>query len=190
MKFLWYRIPNALPFYPKRYISHFFIVIAVGVSLFWFLFPEFVLRFWLHRVPLIPASIDNIFFQIIFFQFLHGGLLHLFLNSYFLYQAWPEIEARMRRNTFIHFFLFWSIFVALSLWLFSPYSITVGISGFCMAFLSYLYMDLSRIRHPHANQILFMLIANVLLWLYGNISFVGHASGAIWGFLWWYKRNK
>ncbi|MBP9812448.1 rhomboid family intramembrane serine protease [Candidatus Gracilibacteria bacterium] len=179
-----------LPFYPKKYLSHFFILISVVISLIGFLFPIFVHLFGLHRISLSVESLPFILGQLIFFQFLHGGWLHLFLNSYFLYQAGPEIEARMKRREYLLFFFSTTLFAALSLWIFSPYALTVGISGFCMALLSYLYMDLSKIHHPYANQILIMLVANVALGFTGNISFVGHASGAVAGFLWWYKKNK
>jgi rhomboid protease GluP len=128
--------------------------------------------------------------QLMLFQFLHGGLLHLFLNSYFLYSAGPEVEARMKRREFIEFFLGGTLFVALSLWIFAPYSLTIGISGWCMALLSYLYMDLMGTRHPLANQVLIMLVINILLGLTGNISFVGHLSGAIWGVVWWYWKKR
>lgn len=94
----------------------------------------------------------------------------------------------MKRREYILFFLTSTIFVAIALWVFSN-GLTVGISGFCMALLSYLYMDLSRIHHPFANQILIMLIVNIALGFTGNISFIGHASGALWGFLWWYRKN-
>lgn len=190
MKFAWFRFPSMIPFYPVRYVAHFLILISAIVSIIGFIFPRFTLLFSLHQTSITISSFPFIFLQILLFQFLHANFLHLFLNSYFLYQAWPELEMRMHRSKFINFFLFGTIFVALSLWFFSPNSYTIGISGFCMAILSYLYMDLARIRHPHANQILFMLIVNVLMWLYGNISFVGHASGALWWFLWWYLKNK
>lgn len=184
------KAPSTIPLYPKRFISHLLIVISISISILGFVFPSFVQLFWLHRVHITLNTLPYLFWQILFFQFLHGWFLHLFLNSYFLYQAWPEIESRMKKKTFIMFFLSATFFVAASLWIFSANSLTIGISGFCMALLSYLYMDLARIRHPYANQVLFMLVVNVLMWLYGHISFVGHASGALWGFLWWQMREK
>ena len=90
----------------------------------------------------------------------------------------------MKRREFLYFFLGNTFFVAVSLWFLSSGN-TIGISGFCMALLSYLYMDMQSIRHPMANQILTMLLINVGLGLFGNISFVGHAAGAIFGIVWW-----
>ena len=59
-----------------------------------------------------------------------------------------------------------------------------------MALLSYLWLDLSSIRHPMANQILTMLVINVLIGLTPGISFVGHAAGALWGLVWWQMRRR
>jgi membrane associated rhomboid family serine protease len=116
-------------------------------------------------------------------------MIHIFLNSYFLYQAGPEVESRMDRREFLSFFLGNTLFVALCLWHLSS-GLTIGISGFCMALLSYLYMDLQATRHPMANQVLTMLMINVGLGLFGNISFVGHAAGAVFGVLWWMWRRR
>jgi membrane associated rhomboid family serine protease len=111
------------------------------------------------------------------------------MNSYFLYQAGPEVESRMSRRDFVLFFSSNTLFVATCLWFLAPLSLTIGISGFCMALLSYLYMELARDHHPMANQVLIMLIINIALGFTGNISFVGHASGAVWGFIWWYWKR-
>ena len=113
--------------------------------------------------------------QILLYQFLHGDILHIFLNAYFLYQAGPEVESRMTKKEFKLFFLANTLFIALALWFLSRGN-TIGISGFCMALLAYLYMDMRSVRHPMASQILIMLIINVLIGLTGNISFVGHAG--------------
>lgn len=94
----------------------------------------------------------------------------------------------MTRREFLLFFLGNTIFVAVALWFLSS-GLTIGISGFCMALLSYPYMELQSTRHPMANQILIMLVINILIGLTGNISFVGHASGAVWGLLWWYAKK-
>jgi membrane associated rhomboid family serine protease len=106
----------------------------------------------------IPAFIA----QLALFQFIHGGTLHLFLNGLFLYQAGPELEERMSKKEFRLFFLLSTLFVAVSILLFSS-GVTIGMSGFCMALLAYLWYDLFSARHPHANQILIMLVINVLL---------------------------
>jgi rhomboid protease GluP len=152
--------------------------------------PQVVNTYGFHRGFIEQGDYLAFFVQLVLFQFLHGDLLHLFLNGYFLYAAGPEVETRMSKDRYISFFVSSTLFVAMSLYLLSPLSLTIGISGFCMALLSYLWIDLYTIRHPMATQIGIMLIINILLWLSGNISFVGHAAGAVWGIVWWQMRKK
>ena len=174
-----FRTPSGFPFYPTRYISHALIVVSVIVALLGFAFDDLIRYFGLHAIAIIPQTIPYIIGQLFLYQFLHGNMLHIFMNSYFLYSAGPEVESRMTRREFILFFLGNTLFVAVCLWFLSA-GLTIGISGFCMALLSYLYMDLQSSRHPMASQILIMLVINILLGLTGNISFVGHAAGAVW----------
>ncbi len=184
-----FRFSSPIPIYPSKYISHFLIIVCVIVAIAWFIFPNFIGYFGLHKIPLIYETIPYIAWQIIFFQFLHGNILHLLMNSYFLYTAGPEVESRMSRSRFIAFFVSSTLFTALSLYIFAPNSLTIGISGFCMALLSYLWVDLSRIHHPMANQILIMLVINIAIGLTPGISFVWHAAGALWGLIWWRFRS-
>lgn len=180
--------PLPIIFQPKKYISHLLIIICIIVSIFWFLRPELIDMFGFARRS--DANLVHLFLQILLFQFFHGNLLHLFLNVYFLYSAWPEIEVRMKRKKYILFFITSTLFVAISLFIFSPLTLTIGISGFCMALLSYLWIDLYTLRNPASNQILVMLVINILLGLSGGISFTAHAAGAVWGVIWWYMRKK
>ncbi len=184
-----FRVPMGIPFYPMQYISHMLILVSVVVSIFGFIFPDLIRYFGLHAISVMMETIPYIVTQGVLYQFLHGDILHILLNVYFLYQAWPEVESRMKRREFLLFFFWNTLFVAVSLWFLSS-GLTIGISGFCMALLSYLYMDLQAIRHPMASQILIMLIINIALGLTGNISFIGHAAGAVFGILWWYRKKK
>lgn len=180
--------PLPIIFQPKKYISHLLILICIFVSLFGFIKPEIIQMFGFSRAS--DWNFIHLFLQIILFQFLHGNLLHLFLNVYFLYSAGPELEVRMKKRRYIYFFITSTLFVAFSLFIFSPSTLTIGISGFCMALLSYLWIDLYTLRNPISNQILIMLIINILLGFSGGISFTAHAAGAVWGILWWYMRKK
>ncbi|PID84026.1 hypothetical protein CSB09_03250 [Candidatus Gracilibacteria bacterium] len=179
------------PFYPNRYISHALIVLSVIITLMGSIIPGFFSHFayvgagW-HFLP-----IFTMVSQVILFQFLHGGILHLLLNSYFLYILGPEIEARMSRKYFISFFLFSTVVVVGGLTVFAPGQPTVGISGFCMALLAYLWIDLRSINHPLMGQIGILLFLNIAIgFMPGlNISLFGHLFGAIAGVAWWYIRK-
>ena len=168
-----------IPFYPSRSLSHALILIMAVVSLIGFADGRIIQVFGFHFAGLDMAHIPGLIASIVSFQFLHGNPLHLAMNSIFLYQAGPEVESRMSRQRFIVFFISATLFISLALALFSS-ALTIGMSGFCMALLSYLWIDLYTTRHPMANQILAMLVINILIGLSGNISFVGHFFGAIW----------
>lgn len=173
-----------IPFYPSRYLSHAMIVVMAVVSLIGFADNRIIQIFGFHFSGFSIDTIPSLISSILLFQFLHWWVFHLLMNSIFLYQAWPEVESRMSRQNFIRFFIGTTLFVAIALALFSN-GLTIGMSGFCMALLAYLWIDLYSTRHPMAHQILIMLVLNILLGLSGNISFVGHFFGAMWGLVWW-----
>ncbi len=173
------------PFFPQKSFSHLLIVFCVIIASAGFLLPDLISHYAMHGYYLMYWDYTTLVVQILLFQFLHGSLLHLFLNGYFLYSAWPELEARMSRDRYTWFFITTTIFVAIALLVFQPYVNTIGISGFCMAILSYLWIDLYTTRHPMASQILVMLAINIGIGLVPGISLVGHLAGAIWWLVWW-----
>lgn len=173
------------PFFPQRSLSHLLILICVAISMLWFLFPQFVSLYGMNSYYYMTGNYISLIVQICLFQFLHGWVVHLLANSYFLYTAGPEVEARMSRDRYTWFFVSSTLFVAIALLVFAPRSLTIGISGWCMALLSYLWIDLYTTRHPMAPQILAMLAINIGIGLVPGISLVGHLAGAIWGLIWW-----
>lgn len=180
-----------IPFFPGRSWSHFFILVSAIVFVVSIVLPDIRVTFGLRAATLHSGDIVAFLSQVLAFQFLHGDLLHLLLNSYFLYIAGPEIEGRMSRDRFLAFFITTTLFVASGLYFFEqPHVLTIGISGFCMALLSYLWVDLFTTRHPSANWIGILLGLNIALGLSSGISFIGHAAGALWGIIWWFFRDR
>ena len=173
------------PFFPQRSLSHLLILVSIVVSMIGFLFPQFVSLYGMNGYYYANGDYISLIVQVILFQFLHGWVVHLLANSYFLYVAWPDVEARMSRDRYTWFFVSTTLFVAIALLIFAPYSLTIGISGWCMAILSYLWIDLYTTRHPMAPQILAMLAINIGIGLIPGISLIWHLSGAIWGLIWW-----
>lgn len=134
-------------FYPTRFFSHLLILICVlvtGVALF---VPSLGM-YGMSALFLSLGDYGQFLLQLIFFQFLHGGIFHLLMNVYFLYQIGPEVEMRMSPSQFRLFFALNTIFTAVALLIFAPNVNTIGISGFAMAILTYLYADLLSVRHP------------------------------------------
>jgi membrane associated rhomboid family serine protease len=147
--------------YSSLPLSYILIGISVIIAICGFVIPGFQDRFGMNQFSLMDGKYIQFIVQIILFQFLHGDILHLLMNSYFLYTAGPMVESRMSRDRFLWFFAATTIFLTICLSLFSPNATTIGISGFCMALLSYLWIDLYTAKHPMANQILIMLVLNI-----------------------------
>ena len=82
-----YKTQLPFPFYPKEYFSHMLIVVAVIVSILGFLFPGIVSLFGFHRISFAGDGMILFIGQLFLYQFLHGSILHILFNSYFLYQA-------------------------------------------------------------------------------------------------------
>jgi len=105
-------------FDPIQSRSHLLILIMVIVSFYWFIHPDFIDTYSFSRDWLMEWDIPRFILQLTLYQFLHGDLLHLFLNAYCLYSIWPVLEARIKRNNFDLFFLANTFFVAAALWIF------------------------------------------------------------------------
>lgn len=173
-----------VPFHPKKILSHALILICGIVSVIGFMFPNFNFLYSLHS-GIHNVNFEVILLQSVLFQFLHGGIFHLFLNSYFLYSAGPEMEARISRNGFVAFFIFSTVFIVIAiLMLENPGTRTLGISGFCNAILAYLTLDLYSTKHPMANSFGFMLVINIAIGFLGGISFIGHFFGSLAWIIW------
>lgn len=175
-------------FTPLRSFSHLLIVISTCITLGSFLYPD-ILVYGMNTIFLRIQEYGSFAIQIVLYQFLHWGILHLALNSYFLYTAWPMVEIRMSPSMYRLFFVSNTLFCAVALLLFSSWN-TIGISGFAMALLAYLFMDLRSVWHPIAWQLGIMLIINIGIGFTSGISLTGHAAGALFGYIWWMVTKK
>ncbi|MDD2565330.1 MAG: rhomboid family intramembrane serine protease [Candidatus Gracilibacteria bacterium] len=133
------------------------------------------------------SSSNYIFFgvQIILYQFLHGGFIHLFSNSIFLFLFGNQLENTIGRKKYMVFFILNTFFVALSLLVFSGGN-TIGISGFAMALLAYIFLLLRKNKHPDYKAAGLFIAINIFIGIDSNISFVGHLSGVIFGIIFYY----
>jgi rhomboid protease GluP len=167
------------------YISYTLMFLSGVVSLFVWSHKEFF-RYGMNRMYYMQWDYPNFLKQVGLFQFIHGDILHLVMNSYFLYSAGPTLERLLWESNFVIFFLTTTIISVFALYVFAPRSNTIGISGFCMAILAYLWIVLYMIGDPWASQIGTLLIINIAFWFAPGISFVGHAAGALSGVAFWY----
>ncbi|GAB0174411.1 MAG: hypothetical protein HHAS10_02900 [Candidatus Altimarinota bacterium] len=123
--------------------------------------------------------------QVLAFQFIHGDVLHIVMNSYFLYSAGPIIEEILGSARYGVFFITSTLFSVAMLFFFASRQNTIGISGFCMSILSYLWILLYSSGSSGTEEIGRLLIINIVIGFLPGISLVGHVAGAIWGILFW-----
>ncbi len=167
------------------YISYMLILISIIVSLVVWQ-NKWLFRYGFNKSYYLEENYAEFAKQVGFFQFIHGDILHLVMNSYFLYMVGPTLERAIWTSNFLIFFLSTTLVTVFALSIFAPKSNTIGISWFCMALLSYLWIALYTIGDPDATQIGTLLIINIAFWFVPGISPVWHASGAAWGIAFWY----
>ena len=166
-------------------ISYILIFISVVVSLIVWQ-NKWLFRYGFNTVYYATWNYKEFFKQVGLFQFIHGDILHLVMNSYFLFIAGPVLESSLWMANFLIFFLSTTIVSVFGLYFFAAKSNTIGISGFCMALLAYLWITLYSIGDPEASRIGTLLIINIAFWFLPGISLVGHLIGAIWWVAFWY----
>ena len=170
------------------YISYILILISVIVSLIVWKNTS-LFRYGFNKTYYSEGNYPEFIKQVGLFQFIHGDILHLVMNSYFLYTAGPILEKALWASNFLMFFLSTTIISVFGLYFFAPKSNTIGISGFCMALLSYLWIVLYSAWDPGASQIGTLLLINIAFGFVPGISFIGHLTGAVWGITFWYITN-
>lgn len=153
------------------------------------LFSDSILAYGMNSFFLAQGLYIQVVIQFLLYQFLHGGVLHLLFNSFFLYLFGNQVEGLIGRSRFILFFLLSTIFVGVSLLLFANGN-TIGISGFAMAILSYIFLELRSRNNPEYRSAGVFLFINIAIGFTGNISLVGHLSGAVFGMVFYYLRNE
>lgn len=166
-------------------ISYVLIALSILVTLYVWQ-NKHLLQYGMNREFLARRDIDSFWKQIFLFQFIHGDVLHIVMNSYFLYSAGPIVEEILGSARFLVFFIASTFFSVATLYYFAPRQNTIGISGFCMALLSYLWILLYTSGNPGSEQIGWLLILNILIGFLPGISLVWHVAWAIWGILFWF----
>ncbi len=142
-------------------------------------------RYSMHGGYLALRDWGDFALQIGLYQFLHGGVLHLLSNAVFLLAFAPRVLARSGGERFWAGFAGCALAVAGALLWLVPSTPTIGISGFCMALLTFHAADNLRTDPQEAKAGFGLAAVNVLLGLAGNVSLVGHLAGAVWGAIWW-----
>ena len=174
--------------YNKITISNTLIIISAIFTLIAYIYPEFKI-----------FGVNNYFYNrweylIYFLQFftgtfIHGGFLHLFMNSMFLYYFGNPLEQIIGRKKYLIFFITATIFIGLGVTHLTNTN-TIWISWFAMALLSYYTALLYSIKNSEYKWWLTALAINIWIWLMPQISFTGHFLGAIYWIIFFFINKK
>ena len=118
-------------------------------------------------------------------QFLHGWILHLAMNSIFIFIFWNYVENIIGIHKYTLFFILNSLFVGWAITFLWSWN-TVWISGFAMAVMAYYTLYLKSKNHPDYTWWITALAINIWIWIIPGISLLGHLFWAIWGALYFY----
>lgn len=165
----------------KLTLSNSFIAISAVFTFLSFSNQE-ILLFWMNNYFLYSWDYFRVFFQFLFYSFLHWGIFHLLFNSAFLYFFWNQVEAILWWKKYLVFFVLSTIFNWVSILIFASGN-TIWISGFCMALLSFYTFKLYEIKNPEYKWWITAIIINVVIWLTPWISLVGHLFWAVFGWV-------
>lgn len=119
--------------------------------------------------------------------FLHGGLVHLFVNMYSLYIIGPDVETMFGRAKFLYIYLIAGILGNIASFAFCP-NISIGASGAIFGLLgALLYMSFAYrniFSGPYVFNIIVMIIINLVYgFFHVEIDNYAHLGGLIGGFL-------
>ena len=122
-------------------------------------------------------------------NFLHGGVMHLAMNAIFIVYFWNIVEDIMWTWKYLLFFILNAVFVWVGITFLSDAN-TVGISGFVMAIITYYTLHLYSLKNPEYSGWVTAIVINVAIGLSPWISFLGHAWGMIFWWLYWFLIHK
>ncbi|MDD3144660.1 MAG: rhomboid family intramembrane serine protease [Candidatus Gracilibacteria bacterium] len=173
--------------YPLSFI---FIFISFICTMIGFFYPDFYI-FGLNKYFLNEGNYLIFFIQLFLSVFLHGGFFHFFFNSVFIYMFGTSLELLvLGRKKYLYFFIFIVLFNGILITIFSSGNTnTIGISGFCMAILTYYVLELKSRNNMEYKGGITAIVLNLLIGFMPGISLMGHLFGVIGGIL-FYLYNK
>lgn len=175
--------------YNKYSISHILIALSIiftGLSLIY----SDIYVLWMNTFFLEQWKYHIYVLQFFSSQFLHWWILHLFMNSVFIYYFGNIVETMLGRKKYILFFIFISIFNGLVLTFFNPFTNTVWISGFALAIITYYTLELRAQKNPEYTGWITAIIINIWLWFAPWISLIWHMFWAIGGAIFYALHRK
>ncbi len=161
----------------------------LGTNIVVFLLDTFIFRGWLTAVGAKQndAILSGQYWRLISPLFLHGGIVHLGLNSYFLYVVGPQVERAFGHMRFLGIYLLAGLAGSIASFALSP-GASIGASGALFGLVGALIPLLYRNRHVlahtqrHISSIIQVIIINLVIgFTIPRIDNWGHIGGLLGG---------
>ncbi len=134
-----------------------------------------------------PAVADGEWWRLITYMFLHGGIMHLLMNTYALLYIGMFLEPLMGRSRFASAYLLTGVCAGLMSLGMHPFTVCVGASGaifgmygIYLALLTTKYIKQSM-RRTMLRSLLFFVVFNLIMGLQGNTDNAAHIGGLLAG---------
>jgi membrane associated rhomboid family serine protease len=131
-----------------------------------------------------PAVADGEWWRLITAAFLHGGIIHLAFNMYFLWLVGQPVEAMIGRWRFIVLYFVSALAGSAGALLFAPETVTVGASGALFGLLGAAVVFEQQGMHVLGGSAIGIAAINfAITLLVPGISLGGHLGGFVGGAL-------
>ncbi len=156
----------------------------------------YLLNIWFALNPLGEGSNFQIW-QLITYQFMHGGFMHIFFNMFILWMFGMEIENILGSKKFLYYYLICGVSAGLAQLFISPLfsvpAITIGASGAIFGvmiafgmFFPDRYIFLYFLIPIKAKYLIGFLFVLEIFWIGdagSNVAHLAHLGGAVAGFI-------
>ena len=178
-----------MPIFNKFSISNLLILISLIFTIIWYLNPQFISEWSINNFYLYEKSYFHFIIQFFSWTFIHWWVMHLLMNSIFVYYFGNILETIIWKNKYTIFFILFVIFNWLILSYIVPYESTIWISWFALAILTYYTLQLKSINNIEYKWWITAIVINIAIWFYPWISLYWHLNWVIFGIIFFYLTN-
>jgi len=176
----------------KFTISNILLAVSILATLIVNIFPEqhIYYNWWTNSYFLEQWNYFHFILQFFTWTFLHWWILHLIMNSIFIFYFWNIVEQMLWKKKYFSFFIFIVLFNWILLSQFAPHQTTIWISGFALALLTYYTLELWSQKNPEYTGWITAIIINVWIWFAPWISLYWHLFWVIgWAIFYFILKN-
>jgi len=178
-----------MPIFNKFSISTILILLSVIFTIIWYINPEFISEWSINNFYLNKWDFFHWLIQFFTGTFIHWWIMHIFMNTIFIYYFWNILEIILWKTKYIIFFVLFIIFNWIVLSYLQPNAYTIWISWFAMTIITYYTLELKSLKNPDYKWWITAIIINLGIWFYPWISLYWHLNWVIFWMIFYYLTN-